>query len=210
MSITAPSRLRLVGATIDLVRTNGYGATRVEDVCAAAGVTKGSFFHHFASKEDLAIAAAAAWNENAARFFADAPYRLHRDPLDRLLGYVKFRKQIISGDLYEWTCYAGSTIQEVHETQPGIREACAESLRAHVGMLAGMIREALEAYPVPRLVPEVLATHMQAVVQGAFIMAKASQDKQTAIDCIEHLHRYLELLFTPAPSARRKSSRESA
>lgn len=211
MSIsTAPSRLRLVGATIDLVRSNGYAATRVEDVCAAAGVTKGSFFHHFASKEDLAIAAAQAWNENAARFFAEAPYRLHRDPLDRLLGYVKFRKQIVTGEMHEWTCYAGSTIQEVHQTQPGIRDACAESIRAHVAMLAGMIREALAEYPVPKLKPELLATHMQAVVQGAFVMAKASQDKQTAIDCIDHLHRYLELLFASAPAARRKSSRESA
>ena len=209
MSIsTAPSRLRLVGATIDLVRSNGYAATRVEDVCAAAGVTKGSFFHHFASKEDLAIAAAETWNENAARFFAAAPYRLHRDPLDRLLGYVKFRKQIITGDMHEWTCYAGSTIQEVHETQPGIRDACAESIRAHVSMLAAMIRETLVDYPVAKLEPEVLATHMQAVIQGAFIMAKASQDRQTAIDCIEHLHRYLELLFAPAPATRRKSAKE--
>jgi TetR/AcrR family transcriptional regulator, transcriptional repressor for nem operon len=211
MSIsTAPSRLRLVGATIDLVRSNGYAATRVEDVCAAAGVTKGSFFHHFASKEELAIAAAAAWNENAARFFAEAPYQLHRDPLDRLLGYVKFRKQIITGDLHEWTCYAGSTIQEVHETQPGIRDACAGSIRTHVAMLAGMIREVLVVLPVPKLSPETLATHMQAVVQGAFVMAKASQDKQTAIDCLEHLHRYLELVFARAPAPRRTAPRESA
>jgi TetR/AcrR family transcriptional regulator, transcriptional repressor for nem operon len=209
MSITAPSRLRLVDATIDLVRSNGYAATRVEDVCAAAGVTKGSFFHHFSSKEDLAIAAAAAWNENAARFFADAPYRLHRDPLDRLLGYVKFRKQIITGDVHEWSCYAGSTIQEVHETQPGIRDACAESIRAHVAMLAGMIREALSDYPVAKVKPEALATHMQAVVQGAFVMAKASQDRQTAIDCLDHLHHYLELLFSPVPAVRRTTRKES-
>jgi TetR/AcrR family transcriptional repressor of nem operon len=210
MTTPLNARIRLLEANIDLVRTNGYSATRVEDVCAAAGVTKGSFFHHFASKEDLAIASAAAWNEQVARFFAEAPYRLHRDPLDRLLGYVKFRKQIIAGEMHEWTCYAGTAIQETHDNYPGIRDACAQSLRDHVALLAGMIREALAEYPVAKLVPEALATHMQAVTQGSFVMAKASQDRQTAIDCLDHLHRYLELLFAPAPSQRRKSRQESA
>jgi TetR/AcrR family transcriptional repressor of nem operon len=196
------ARVRLVDATIDLVRSNGYAATRVDDVCAAAGVTKGSFFHHFASKEELAVASAAAWNQRAAKVFADAPYTLHRDPLDRLLGYVKFRRQMIDGEMFEWTCFAGTTIQEVHENYPAIRDACAEPIRDHVGFLAEMIRAALVEYPVPGLKSESLATHIQAVTQGAFVMAKATQDKQTARDCLDHLHRYLGLLFQPAPRSR--------
>jgi TetR/AcrR family transcriptional repressor of nem operon len=54
-----------LAATIDLVRSNGFAATRVDDVCAAAGVTKGSFFHHFSSKQDLAVAAARRRDEGA-------------------------------------------------------------------------------------------------------------------------------------------------
>ena len=38
------SRLKILNATLNVVREKGYHATRIEDVCAAAGLTKGSFF----------------------------------------------------------------------------------------------------------------------------------------------------------------------
>jgi TetR/AcrR family transcriptional repressor of nem operon len=196
------SRTRLLTATIDLVRSNGYAATRVEDVCAAAGVTKGSFFHHFASKEDLAVAAAAQWNDRAAQLFAAAPYTAETDPLSRLLGYVNFRKELLGGEIWEWTCFAGTTIQETHETYPAIRDACAISIATHVAMLKAMIEEVLRVYPVESMDAESLAVHIQAVIQGAFIMAKARQNPRAARDSIDHLYRYLLLLF--ASSKKRK------
>ena len=189
------SRTRLLTATIDLVRGNGYAATRVDDVCAAAGVTKGSFFHHFASKEDLAIAAALQWNERATQLFAQAPFQSEADPLDRLLGYVSFRKELLTGDIWEWSGYAGTTIQETHETHPAIRDACAHSIATHVAMLTSLIGQAARHYAVPHLRAESLAIHIQAVLQGAFVMAKARQDVNAARESVDHLHRYVELLF---------------
>ena len=194
------SRTRLLTATIDLVRANGYAATRVEDVCTAAGVTKGSFFHHFASKEDLAIAAAAQWDDRATQLFAHAPYLSQPDSLERLLGYVSFRKELLAGDTWEWSCYAGTTIQEVHETHPQIRDACAESIDHHLLFLRAMIDDVLREHRVPGIDAESLSVHIQAVIQGAFIMAKARQDRQAARDSLEHLNRYVEMLFRQSTS----------
>lgn len=203
---TDNSRTRLLGATIDLVRSQGYAATRVEDVCAAAGVTKGSFFHHFASKEDLAIAAAGLWDERASALFSpELPYRAAESAVDRLLGYIAYRRELLAGELWEWSCYAGTAIQEVHETHPRIRNACAQSIENHLAGLRALVDDALTERPVAGLDPASLAIHFQAVIQGAFVLAKARQDRQAAVDALDHLHRYVEMLFTH--STTRKNSR---
>src|SRR5579863_6547117 len=93
------SKTKLLNAALDAIRAKGYSATTVDDICHAAGVTKGSFFHHFQTKDELALTAAGHWSQTTERFFADAPYRRLADPLDRLLGYVDFRIGLLQGEL---------------------------------------------------------------------------------------------------------------
>src|SRR5919109_180712 len=97
------ARSRLLDAAMQLIRAHGYSATSVDDICRAAGLTKGAFFHHFRSKEDLAVAAAGHFSEMAERLFGEAPYRELADPLDRLLGYIEFRTQILAGPVPAFT-----------------------------------------------------------------------------------------------------------
>ena len=84
------AREKLLDASLVLVREKGYSATSVEELCAKAGVTKGAFFHHFESKEALAVAAANRWSELSSALFKAAPYHKHRDPLDRAPAAIGF------------------------------------------------------------------------------------------------------------------------
>jgi TetR/AcrR family transcriptional regulator, transcriptional repressor for nem operon len=197
------SKARLLDATIKVVRTKGYNATRLEDVCAEAGVTKGSFFHHFKSKDDLALAALEQWKASSAELFANAPYHSAADPLDRVLAYVDFRKTILTGDLPEFTCFAGTMVQETYATHPQLRTACESSICGHAKTLETDIEEAMLKYGVTEDVTAgSLARHTQCVIQGAFILAKATGSAAVAAESIDHLRRYLTLLFR-APKKRR-------
>ncbi|MBQ0750398.1 MAG: TetR/AcrR family transcriptional regulator [Roseovarius sp.] len=191
------ARTRLLEAARDIIRAQGFAATTVDDLCKSAGVTKGAFFHHFESKEALGVAAAAYWAETTSAFFAAAPYHAHADPLARLLGYLDFRKEIIQGDLAEFTCLVGTMAQEVYGSHPIIREACAASIFGHAATLEPDIAAAMDARGIKAdWTPASLAAHTQAVLQGAFILAKATGDRAIARDSVDHLKRYIDMLFT--------------
>ena len=64
------ARTKLLEAALSVIRTKGYSATSVDELCAAAGVTKGAFFHHFKSKDELGVAAADHWSEMTGALFA--------------------------------------------------------------------------------------------------------------------------------------------
>ena len=129
------ARTRLLDAALTVIRSKGYADTSVDELCQAAGVTKGAFFHHFRSKEALGVAAAAHFGEMAAGLFAAAPYQALTAPLERLLGYVDFRREILSGEIPDYTCLLGTMVQEAYATHPAIREACAREITGHAPTL---------------------------------------------------------------------------
>ncbi len=198
------SKVRLLDASLYVIRAKGYSATRIEDICEAANLTKGSFFHHFKSKEDLALAAAAHFAAFADAAFASAPYQNATDPLDRLLGYVDFRIAILQGSLPDYTCLLGTMVQETFDTHPAIRAACDTHISAHAAAVAKDIAQARRRYaPHAPWSAESLALYTQAVIQGAFILAKARQGPQVAADCLQHLRRYLETQLVRTPNKER-------
>jgi TetR/AcrR family transcriptional repressor of nem operon len=194
----SPAREKLLDAAFSLIRRKGYAATTVDDLCREAGVTKGAFFHHFMTKDDLAVAAAEHWSSVTSAFFAAAPHHRHADPLDRLMGYVAFRREIIAGPVEAFTCLVGTMVQEAWGDHPAIRAACDASISRHAATLEADIAAAMAARGViaEGWTPESLAIHTQCVLQGAFILAKARGGPEVALDSVDHLCRYLRLLFS--------------
>jgi TetR/AcrR family transcriptional repressor of nem operon len=190
------SKIKLLDATLKVVRAKGYSATRIEDVCAEAGLTKGSFFHHFKSKEDLVLSAVAHWDATTSAFFVAAPYHEPVDPLSRVIAYIEFRKAILTGDLPDFTCFVGTIVQETYQTHPEVSAAAAGVISSHARTLEADIRAAMREHEAPQSwTAESLALHLQAVIQGSFILAKAKGSAAAAAESLDHLRRYIELVL---------------
>lgn len=193
------AKLKLLNAALALFRERGYTDTTVDDLCRAAGVTKGTFFHYFSSKEALALAAIQYWNDVTGALFAGASYQAVNDPRERLLAYLDFRAQLVRGEAPEFTCLLGTLVQETFLTHPALRAACGEGIEIHARTLEPTIEAAKARYaPDAEWSAADLARHTQAVLQGAFVLAKAMNNPQIVLDEIAHLRRYVEhLLPTP-------------
>lgn len=193
------ARARLIEAARSMVRHRGFAATSVDDLCAAAGVTKGAFFHHFPSKEALGVALVDDWTQMTGAMFAAHPYNALPDPLDRVFGYIDLRRELLGQPLPEFSCVAGTTVQEAYATSPPIRAAAERSIRSGFQHVLPHLQAALAAHPVPGVTAESLAQQFQVATQGGIILAKALNDPAPARAAFDHLERYLCLLFGRPP-----------
>jgi TetR/AcrR family transcriptional repressor of nem operon len=189
------ARTKLLDAARAVIRAKGFSATSVDDLCRVAGVTKGAFFHHFPTKDALGVAAAEAWADMADALFSSADFHTHADPGDRILAYVDFRRAILVGATPDYTCLVGTMVQEAYDTSPAIRAACEASIVGHARTLEPDLAAALAGGGRTDIDAMSLALHTQAVIQGAFVLAKARGGPAVAADSLAHLRRYLEFLF---------------
>jgi TetR/AcrR family transcriptional regulator, transcriptional repressor for nem operon len=192
-AITA--RDKLLEAAVKLIRTQGFAGTSVDALCAEAGVTKGAFFHHFASKEALGVAAADYWTSCTGSFFDDAPYHHLPTAQERVLGYIDLRLALIAGEPQQFSCVAGTMVQEAFQTSAAIRAACEASISGNAAKLTNDIADALAEAGQDNIDAAGLALHIQAVLQGSFILGKMGGGAAAARASVAHLKHYFTLLF---------------
>ena len=86
--------------------------------------------------------------------------------------------------------------QETFVSSPAIRDACGASILGHASTLEADIAAALASVGAgPEIDAASLARYTQVVLQGAFVVSKAADDPDVALDAVAHLRRYLEFVF---------------
>jgi TetR/AcrR family transcriptional regulator, transcriptional repressor for nem operon len=190
------TKQKLLDAAEQLMLGKGYTATSVDEICTAAGVTKGSFFHYFEGKEQLGREVAERFYASRHKLFAAAPFHEIKDPLERVYGRIDFFIEMGRQSRRAPGCLLGTFIQELSATHPSIREVCALCFAESAESFKRDLDEAKAKYaPRARWSTQSLAEHLTAVVQGALILAKAKQDPTVMVESLTHYREYLKCVF---------------
>lgn len=194
--VESSTKAKLLDAAQRLMLAKGFPATTVDEICQEAGLTKGSFFHYFESKEDLGRATLERYAGRGLGSLESAPFRRESDPLKRIIASIDFWIDRIKDPSMECGCLLGNFAQELSDTHPAIRAQCARYFDQWTGMLRQDFDEAKALYrPRARIDTQGLAEHYVAAVEGGLLLTKASRDRKVFERNLTHLKRYVQSVF---------------
>jgi TetR/AcrR family transcriptional regulator, transcriptional repressor for nem operon len=195
----APSRTSILNAARNLMLRYGYAATSVDDICSSAGVTKGSFYHFFETKEQLGLAVLNGYYEDGVARMTSGAYAGMNDPYQRLLGLFD-HLEAIGPSLWRHGCLMGNFACELGESSQTIRRRVAQMFEDLVNRLAPIFRPiAGERKEATELAEQTLM-----VIEGAVIMAKAHDDPSRIATGLRRLRRSIEARIGESRTPKRK------
>jgi TetR/AcrR family transcriptional repressor of nem operon len=125
---------RLISTAIELIWQSSYGSVSVDEICKTADVKKGSFYHFFPSKVDLAVAAMEQFYQDAKPLFEEV-FDRSRSPIERFekLAEVILRKQTEIAKQYGHVCGCpfASLGSEMAGQEEQIREKVENTMRKY-------------------------------------------------------------------------------
>lgn len=199
------TRERILDSAEQLVLDKGLAATSVDDILSGAGTSKGAFFHHFPTKNHLARALieryAAADLGFLDEFMARAEEK-HADPADQVLAFisafVEASDELVS---QQPSCLYVSYIYDKQLTEDGTNDVIKRTLLAWRERLAAKLREAATVHPPVRPIDlDALADHVAASFEGAFVVARATGERDVMRSQLELVHELVALVFGVQPT----------
>jgi len=136
------TRDTLVQAGLGIMHAEGYTATGIQAIVEEAGVPKGSFYNHFASKEAFGAEVIDAYSGRGQAKLRDILTDRARDPLVRLEAYFDDRIAALRKSGYVRGCLMGNFSAEAADHSPLIRERLAGHFAAWTGPIEACIAEA--------------------------------------------------------------------
>ncbi len=209
------TKTKILDAAQQVILDRGFAATSVDAIQEAAGISRGTFFYHFPTKDDLSRALIdryAAADRTLTDSFMERAENMVRDPVQQVLVFFALHEEMFAemtgmypGCLFASYTYEAGLFDDA--TQKVVNDAV-EYWRKLVGE---KLTHAMTRRP-PRIPadPYVLADTAYAVFQGAFILSRLRNDTSIMVDQIRQLRNYLELLFGERDGDKAKAPSEPA
>jgi len=180
------TREKLVRVAERLMLRDGYSATRVDDVIGKAGLSKGSFYHFFDSKESLGLAALDHYFEDRVARLAAGSYTAETDPLRRAHGFLEHASRVVA-DLWK----AGCLLANLSADAAGSSRVVASTLRKRTGELRALLVDLLGPFATPEVSAADLADQFIVCIEGSIVLARIYDDPDYLRRGLEQFRRCL-------------------
>jgi TetR/AcrR family transcriptional repressor of nem operon len=194
------TRERILDGAERLVLDHGLAATTIDAILAESETSKGAFFHHFPSKNHLARALVERYAAGDVAFLEEFMAKAEAtvdDPAMQIVEFIRrFEDAADEMVSQQPSCLYVSYVFEKQLFEDGTNDVIVGAVLAWRERLAEKLRRAAEVHP-PKIAtdPDVLADHVFATFEGAFMLTRAMSDPDMMRRQLELVRRYIALIF---------------
>jgi TetR/AcrR family transcriptional repressor of nem operon len=185
LAVKNDTQERLIEAAAGLWHARSYSDVGVSEICEVADVRKGSFYHFFSSKQDLAVAVIDRHWRNAYEMVVQPALSAGATPMEQLQHLVVG----IAGEVARLTaefglmpgCPFGNLAGELSTTDGPVRERLEQLFESQRAVLQDLLDRAIEAGELPEATDTDEASRaMVAYIEGVLLMSKNANDASLA------------------------------
>ena len=197
MPTTTPGRQRILAVARSLVLSKGFPATTLDEVCEKADVTKGGFYYHFKSKDQLALALVEHHYDQLSSALMEGSYHKLDDPRDRLLGFLDRTAEVMQGPVLKDGCILGVLTLDMAETQEETRIALSQRFSDLEAFLVTDLQAALRESAVQDSVASAtgLARQFLMILEGSIVLSKAHNDPEVLLEGLRYFRLSLDAVL---------------
>ena len=194
------TREKILEVGQQLLLEQGYGGMSVDQVLAGAGITKGAFFYHFKSKNELAQELINRYVEvdNALLHdLMDRAEKLNHDPLQQYLIFVGLLVESLNGmEEPPQGCLVASYVYQLEMFSAETRQTVLDGFNEWERVLAGKLKAAIKKHkPRLKVSAQQIYDNLLAIFEGGVIMGKLYNNSSTLPEQMAQHKNYVELLF---------------
>ncbi len=187
--------MRLLQAGYGLMLSRGYPATTVDEICAKAEVSKGSFYHFFKAKQDLALELIEYHMEGAKEELEKGLDLEGHSEEEAAIAYVK-NVERLAEEIWREGCLIGAFALEVSDTHPELRAKVSGIFRLLADDLEKLFTPLCRSYRGPDAPPpRELAEQFLVAIEGGVVLSRAHNDPRFVPQALRCFRRYLESLL---------------